>query len=99
MKRRALVAALVFALAALSLSAQATVSQKQDVAIFALGYYGWAIPQEALGNIDVEIQKVFVDLGRFNIIGMTERLSSGGLDQFIATLKKAKEANFVMPDK
>jgi hypothetical protein len=99
MKRRALFAVVMLALAGFSLSAEATVSKKQDVAIFALGYYGWAIPQEALGNIDMEIQKVFVDLGRFNIIGMTERLSSGGLDQFIATLKKAKEANFVMPDK
>ncbi|MGO8692185.1 MAG: hypothetical protein ACLQMF_00810 [Rectinemataceae bacterium] len=99
MKRRALYAAIMLALGAYSLSAQADVSKKQDVAIFALGYYGWAIPQEALGNIDAEIQKVFVDLGRFNIIGMTERLSSGGLDQFIAALKKAKEADFVMPDK
>jgi hypothetical protein len=76
-----------------------TISEKKDVAIFALGYYGWAIPQEALGSIDQEIQKVFVDLGRFTIIGVTQRLSSGGIDSFISTLKKAKEANFVMPDK
>ena len=80
-------------------AATPTVSEKKDVAIFALGYYGWAIPLETLGSIDIEIQKVFVDLGRFNIIGYTERLSSGGLQQFIATLKKAKEANFVMPEK
>jgi hypothetical protein len=85
---------------ALSLSAQApTVSEKKDVAIFALGYYGWAIPQETLGSIDQEIQKVFVDLGRFNIIGVTQRLSSGGVQAFIDTLKKAKEANFVVPEK
>ncbi len=91
---------LATALFAMSLAAQApTVSEKKDVAIFALGYYGWAIPLEALGNIDIEIQKVFVDLGRFNILGYSERLSSGGLQQFIATLKKAKEANFVMPEK
>jgi hypothetical protein len=76
-----------------------TVSEKKDVAIFALGYYGWAIPLQTLGSIDMEIQKVFVDLGRFNILGYTERLSSGGMQQFIATLKKAKEANFVMPEK
>jgi hypothetical protein len=82
------------------LAAQApTVSEKKDVAIFALGYYGWAIPLETLGSIDQEIQKVFADLGRFNIIDYAERLSSGGLQQFIDTLKKAKEANFVMPDK
>ncbi len=101
MKRKALLASAILALVtvALPLFAQPVVSEKKDVAIFALGYYGFAIPLEGLGNIDSEIQKVFVDLGRFNIIGVTQRLSSGGLDQFIATLKKAKEANFVMPDK
>lgn len=102
MKRTASLAALVLALAmaASPLFAQApVVSEKKDVAVFALGYYGWAIPFETLGNIDMEIQKVFVDLGRFNIIGVTQRLSSGGLEQFIATLKKAKEASFVMPEK
>ncbi|HTX73799.1 MAG TPA: hypothetical protein VMC79_13295, partial [Rectinemataceae bacterium] len=99
MKRMALVTVATLILTAISLSAQPTVSEKQDVAIFALGYYGWAIPQEALGNIDAEVQKVFVDLGRFNVIGMTERLSSGGLQQFIDTIKKAKQANFTMPDK
>lgn len=101
MKRSASIVAIVLALVATAanLYAQPVVSEKKDVAIFALGYYGWAIPQETLGNIDLEIQKVFVDLGRFNIIGVTQRLSSGGLDQFIATLKKAKEANFVMPEK
>jgi hypothetical protein len=101
MKRSRLMAAAIAAfLAAAPLGAQApTVSEKKDVAIFALGYYGWAIPQETLGSIDLEIQKVFVDLGRFNILGYTERFSSGGLQDFIATLKKAKEANFVMPEK
>jgi len=99
MKRRALFVVATLVLAVVSLSAAPTVSEKQDMAIFALGYYGWAIPQEALGNIDTEVQKVFVDLGRFNVIGMTERLSSGGLQQFIDTLKQAKQANFVMPDK
>ncbi|MBL8968672.1 MAG: hypothetical protein JNG85_16830, partial [Spirochaetaceae bacterium] len=101
MKRSATLAAvLALAFAAAPLFAQApVVSEKKDVAIFALGYYGWSIPYETLGNIDMEIQKVFVDLGRFNIIGVTQRLSSGGLEQFIATLKKAKEASFVMPEK
>ena len=76
-----------------------TVSEKKDVAIFALGYYGWNIPLETLGSIDMEIQKVFVDLGRFNILGVEQRLTSGGVSDFIAALKKAKEANFVMPEK
>jgi hypothetical protein len=102
MKRSSIliVALLATVLAATALAAQAPkVSEKKDVAIFALGYYGWAIPLETLGSIDIEIQKVFVDLGRFNIMGYAERLSSGGLQQFIETLKKAKEANFVVPEK
>jgi len=100
MKRFAQLAGILLALAlATPLAAQPVVSEKKQVAIFALGYYGWAIPQETLGNIDLEIQKVFVDLGRFEIIGASQRLSSGGLEQFIAALKKAKEANFVMPEK
>jgi hypothetical protein len=98
--RFALAGCLALVLGLASLSAEApTVSEKKDVAIFALGYYGWNIPLETLGSIDQEIQKVFVDLGRFNIIGVSQRLSSGGLDSFIATLKKAKEANFVVPEK
>ncbi len=101
MRRYIILTGLVVAiLCAVRLAAQTpTVSEKKDVAVFALGYYGWAIPLETLGSIDQEIQKVFVDLGRFNILGYTERLSSAGLQQFIDTLKKAKEANFVMPDK
>jgi hypothetical protein len=93
-------AALVLVAAAMPAFADApTVSEKKDVAIFALGYYGWNIPLETLGSIDMEIQKVFVDLGRFNIIGVEQRLSSGGVGEFISALKKAKETNFAMPEK
>ena len=73
MKRTRILIACLFTatLFAAPLAAAApTVSEKKDVAIFALGYYGWAIPLETLGSIDMEIQKVFVDLGRFNIIGV-----------------------------
>lgn len=80
-------------------SAQPVISEKQDIAIFALGYYGWNIPTQALGSIDNEIQKVFADLGRFTIMGVSQRLSSGGLEQFITTVKSSKQANFVMPEK
>jgi hypothetical protein len=79
--------------------AQPTVSAKQDIAIFALGYYGWNIPDQVLGSIDMQIQKVFSDLGRFTVFGASQRLSSASLEQFIATMKKSKEQNFVMPEK
>ncbi|MCX7027289.1 MAG: hypothetical protein NT061_07395 [Spirochaetes bacterium] len=99
MKNRAIT---LFALAFLMvglLGAQPMISQKQDVAIFALGYYGWSIPAQALASIDGEIQKVFADLGRFTVLGVSQRLSSGGLERFIDTMKQAKQANFVMPEK
>jgi hypothetical protein len=98
MKRRAALAALTLCLALAAASAQSNVSEKKDIAIFSLGYYGFIIPLEALGGIDQELQKVFVDLGRFNIIGVEQRLSSGGLSQFIEAIRKAKEAGFVIPE-
>lgn len=89
---------LAFAAAAM-LPAQPVVSEKQDIAIFALGYYGWSIPTQALASIDGQIQKVFADLGRFTIIGVSQRLSSGGLSSFIDIMKQAKQKTFVMPEK
>ncbi len=85
--------------AAAMLPAQPVVSEKQDIAIFALGYYGWSIPTQALASIDGQIQKVFSDLGRFTILGVSQRLSAGGLDRFIEILKQAKQNTFVMPEK
>jgi hypothetical protein len=79
--------------------AQPKVSEKQEIAIFSLGYYGWNIPRETLGTIDVDIQRVFLDLGRFTIFGMEKRFSTSDVDQFITILKKMKEANFVLPQK
>lgn len=79
--------------------AQPKVSEKQEIAIFSLGYYGWNIPRETLGTIDVDIQRVFLDLGRFTIFGMEKRFSTSDVDQFITILKKMKEANFVLPEK
>lgn len=100
MKKRSHAACFILILALSgSVSAQPVVSEKQDIAIFALGYYGWNIPGQALGSIDGEIQKVFSDLGRFTILGMSQRLSSGGLDQFIAAMRQSKQTSFVMPEK
>jgi len=99
MKNRTILLLVFMIVLSVSVSAQPTVSKKQDIAIFALGYYGWNIPAQALGSIDNEIQKVFADLGRFTIVGVSQRLSTGGLDQFIDIVKSAKQANFVMPEK
>lgn len=80
MKTRFRIALAVLVLVALAANAfaQPQVSEKKELAIFSLGYYGWNIPLETLGTIDIDIQRVFVDLGRFTIIGMQQRFSSGG---------------------
>ena len=97
--RRIIAALLLTALALAPLAAQPKVSEQQEVAIFAMGYYGWNIPREALGSIDLEIQKVFLDLGRFTVMGYTQRFTSTDVQSFVDILKKAKETNFVLPEK
>ncbi|TFG83601.1 MAG: hypothetical protein E4H20_05100 [Spirochaetales bacterium] len=94
----AIAALLIIAMAA-SVIAQPTVSEKKEIAIFSLGYYGWNIPLETLGTIDVDIQRVFIDLGRFTIFGMQQRFAAADVDQFITVLKQIKETNFVLPEK
>ncbi len=74
------------------------VSKKKDVAVFALGYYGYDIPSNVLATVDAEIQSVFVNLGRFNVLGQTVRFSSADINQFIEILRKAKEENTPLPD-
>jgi hypothetical protein len=78
---------------------QVQVSEKKEIAIFSLGYYGFDIPRETLGTIDIDIQRVFLDLGRFTIFGMEKRFSTGDVDEFINILKKLKESTFVLPEK
>ncbi|GAB6276557.1 MAG: hypothetical protein SAMD01599839_10970 [Rectinema sp.] len=98
-RRLAMLMILLLVLASLfGAGAQPVVSTKQDIAVFALGYYGWFIPSQALGTIDLKIQKVFSDIGRFTVFGTTQRLSSDGLQQFIDALRQTKQADFVLPE-
>ena len=54
---------------------------------------------KALGSIDGEIQKVFSDLGRFIILGVTQRFSSSDINSFIDAVRRSKQSDFVMPEK
>jgi hypothetical protein len=99
LKKTAALCALLIIAGLFSAAAQPQVSEKKEVAIFSLGYYGWNIPLETLGTIDIDIQRVFIDLGRFTIIGMQQRFSSQGVDEFINALKQSKEQNFVLPER
>ena len=74
------------------------VSEKKEIAVFNLSYYDFEIPNKVLGSIDEEIRNVFVNLGRFDVIGMTYRLSGGDVNEFIDKIKLYKEENVEIPE-
>lgn len=95
-----ILASIVLMLISLQVFAQdeVKVSEKKDVAVFALGYYGYRIPSKVLGTVDASIQSVFVNLGRFNVLGQTTRFSTADINQFIEILRKHKEENTPLPE-
>lgn len=74
------------------------VSEKKEIAIFALSYSGWSIPDEALGLVDQSIQNVFISLNRFNVIGTQYRLKAADVSAFIDEIKKVKSENVEIPE-
>ena len=100
MKSRRVIAILllVLLLVAVPLAVAQQVSQKKDIAVFKLSYYQWDIPDSVLGGIDEEIRGVFVNIGRFNVLGMTQRLEPGDLTEFIDKIKSYKEERAEIPD-
>lgn len=74
------------------------VSEKKEIAIFSLSYSDWSIPDGALGLVDQSIQNVFINLKRFDIIGMSYRLDSGDITSFIEEIQKVKESNIEVPE-
>lgn len=126
--KKTAVALLVAALVVASIGAQ-EVSEKQEVAVFRLAYYGAPVQetqasasvkidassievslqgsgdtevdrvfQNAFGSIDQAIQSVFVNLGRFTVSGLNQRLVAGDINAFIDALKQYKEANMEIPE-
>lgn len=74
-----------------------SISSKKDIAVFRLSYYDWNIPLSALGQVDQKIQDVFVNIGRFNVIGMSYRLSSNDITSFIDKLQELKQSQAAIP--
>src|SRR6056297_2150118 len=74
------------------------VSEKKDIAVFKLSYADYSIPNGALGLVDQSIQNVFIELGRFNIIGMNYRLQSNDINAFIDKIREMKEADVEIPE-
>ncbi len=74
------------------------ISEKKEIAIFGLSYTDWSIPDGALGLVDQSIQNVFINLKRFDIIGMSYKLDAGDISGFIEEIKKVKESNIEVPE-
>ncbi|MBT3272681.1 MAG: hypothetical protein HN368_05980 [Spirochaetales bacterium] len=74
------------------------ISEKQELAIFSLSHYRWQIPGGALALVDEQMKAVFVNLGRFNVVGMTYRLDGDGVDEFIRKIREVKEQNVELPE-
>jgi hypothetical protein len=98
MKLRATLVLLLSGLILASVAFAQQVSQKKDIAVFKLSYYQWDIPNAVLGAVDEEIQGVFINIGRFNVLGMTQRLEPGDLAAFIDAIKRYKEERVEMPE-
>ncbi|MFP4563791.1 MAG: hypothetical protein ACLFRY_10840 [Spirochaetia bacterium] len=96
MKRVVIVLTLVFVLCKLSTAQEVT--EKRDLAVFALSYYDWDVPPQALGMVDERIKSVFVNLGRFNVIGMNYRLASSDVNEFIDRIRRYKEERAEIPE-
>jgi hypothetical protein len=80
-----------------SISAQ-VVSERKEIAVFKLSYYRFDIPNAVLGGIDEEIRSVFINLGRFDVVGLTQRLEEGDLNEFIDKIKLYKEEQAEIPE-
>ena len=90
MKKPLLVAAALLISAAALLGAQ-EVSEKKEIAIFRLSYYDWNIPGGALGSIDEEMKSVFINLGRFDVIGLSFRPAETDANEFIGKIREYKQ--------
>ena len=75
------------------------VSDKKEIAVFNLSYYDWNIPNAALGAIDEQIRAVFINMGRFNVVGLTQRLGVKDVNAFIEKIKDFKSRNVQIPEK
>ncbi len=82
----------LLALCLVSFAANAQVaSSKQDVAIFQLSSAERNLPINLMEAVDTRIQKVFVDLGRFKVLGLNFRLDGLNLQTFVDRLRLLKE--------
>ncbi|AEJ60557.1 hypothetical protein Spith_0271 [Spirochaeta thermophila DSM 6578] len=80
-----------------SLSAQ-ELSTRQEVAVFKVYNAAGNVPEEVIASLSEMVRATVVKMGRFDVIGYSQSISSGDLDSFIARLKEYKEAAAEIPE-
>ncbi|TVQ38747.1 MAG: hypothetical protein EA384_08430 [Spirochaetaceae bacterium] len=124
---RRLLVAFLLGLAMVSPITAQYFSQRQEIAIFRLSYYGEPrdpVPErqtvvqlgrvfryerrvesrtseifrQAVGAVDEQIRSVFINLGRFDVIGLTHRLDYENVGAFADALRRYREDTAVFPE-
>ena len=95
MKRFALVAAAFFL--CIQLFGQ-EVSEKQELAVFNVSHSGYEIPSRALKMVDNEIRDVFINIGRFDVIGLNYQFSNEEVDAYIERIREHREISVEIPE-
>lgn len=54
--------------------------------------------QRAVGAVDEKIRSVFINMGRFDVIGLDKRLQTENVDAFIRTLQDYREQQIEIPE-
>ncbi|MCA1753382.1 MAG: hypothetical protein LC641_01515 [Spirochaeta sp.] len=54
--------------------------------------------QQAVGAIDEQIRSVFINMGRFDVIGLTQRMQESNVDAFVNALRQYREDTLEIPE-
>ncbi|TVR93053.1 MAG: hypothetical protein EA428_02795, partial [Spirochaetaceae bacterium] len=54
--------------------------------------------QQAVGAIDEQIRSVFINMGRFDVIGLTQRMQESNVNAFVSALRSYREDTLEIPE-
>lgn len=75
------------------------VSEKKDISVFNISYYGAKFHSEVIGPLDTTIRRVVVDMGRFRVLEVRKRFfREEDLYEFIERIKEIKEQEVEIPE-
>lgn len=74
------------------------VSKKQDLTLLPLSVYGPKLDRRVTSSVDSRIKEVFVNLGRFTVLGLSTRLDTIDTESFLDKIREMKRMNVTIPD-